>query len=303
MLQVSLQQNQTGKHFPILQSKASNPDLRRTFDRTADVAKIEGCNTRNVQYRWTIFMRHLQSLRAGAEVLDYGCGSLRESFDLSSRGFCVTSYDLDADTLNDYMADYQWACPQPHVVSGGPLSQLSGKQFSLVTAFDVFEHLDRPEITLAEIMTLMNPDGLIFCSVPNRRSLFEIVFHIFYKVAAAVGHSLAPGVPHLQFRSPEEWIELFGQSGFEVREHEMAIGFFVNTWAAIVQLPTVAIRKLQMMVSRTSDGKRQRDFLGALAGPRVMRVLNALDRRTQFLRGYYGWNLFVLHPCHAKKSA
>jgi 2-polyprenyl-3-methyl-5-hydroxy-6-metoxy-1,4-benzoquinol methylase len=277
--------------------------MSRTFDRTADVAKLEGCNTRNVQYRWTIFMRHLEFVPTGAEVLDYGCGSLRESFELSSRGFRVTSYDLDADTLNDYMDDYQWVCPKPHVVSGRPLSQLLGKQFSLVTAFDVFEHLDHPEITLAEIIALMNPAGLVFCTVPNRRSLFEIVFHIQLKVAAAMGHSFTPGVPHLQFRSPEEWNELFDQSGFEVREHEMAIGFFVNTWAAIVQLPTLAIRKLRMMLSRTPSFKSQPDCLGSLAGPRVMRLLNGLDRRTQFLRGCYGWNLFVLQPRCGKNSA
>jgi 2-polyprenyl-3-methyl-5-hydroxy-6-metoxy-1,4-benzoquinol methylase len=274
--------------------------MLKTFNRTADVPKLFGCNTRNVDYRWTIFTRHLQATATGAEVLDYGCGSLRESFELSSRGFRVTSFDLDADTLDAYLADYQWTCPKPQIVSGGPLSQFAGKRFSLVTAFDVFEHLDRPDITLAEIASLLAPDGLVFCTVPNRRSLFEIGFRVQLKIAIAMGRTWTPGVPHLQFRSPREWRRLFEQSGFEVRDHEMAIGFFVNTWAAIVQLSFLLIRKAFRKAFRLPCDNKQHDLLGSLAGPKVMRVLSALDRSTPFLRGCYGWNLFVLRPVASK---
>ncbi len=271
--------------------------MKRTFDRTGDVAKLFGCNTRNVEYRWTIFARHLQTIAAGAEVLDFGCGSLRESFELSSLGFRVTSFDLNSDTLNAYWGDYPWTDLKPQIVSSGSLAQFSGKLFSLVLAYDVFEHLDRPDRTLADLASALAPDGLIFCTVPNGRSLAEIISRVVLKIGVMMGHKFTPGVPHLQFRSPGQWRRLFEESGFEVRDHEMAIGFFVNTWAAIVVFFSLHFLSLLVRSAfRLPRSDKQRDPLGSLGGPRVMRMLNALDRETPFLRSYYGWNLFVLRP-------
>ncbi len=241
--------------------------MKKTFDRVADVAKLFGCNTRNIEYRWTIFERHLQAIPTGSDVLDFGCGSLRESFELSSRGFRVTSFDLDADTLNAYLADYQWIGPKPQIVSSGSLSQFSKKQFSLVTAFDVFEHLGRPDITLADLASTLASDGLIFCTVPNGRSLAEIVSRIVLKIGAAMGHIFTPGVPHLQFRSTRQWQHLFERSGFEVLDHEMAIGFFVNTWAAIVHFSSpYFFLVLVRSAFRLPCSRHPRDPLSPLGG-------------------------------------
>jgi hypothetical protein len=46
--------------------------------------------------------------------------------------------------------------------------------------------------------------GQIFCTVPNRRTLFEILSRIKWKVGLALGHKFVPGEPHIQFNSPEE---------------------------------------------------------------------------------------------------
>ena len=80
----------------------------RTFDRTDDVSKLEGCNTRNVEYRWDLFSKGLEMIPRGGETLDFGAGSLRDSFELVKRGYNVTSVDLDLDTLSSYQTDYDW---------------------------------------------------------------------------------------------------------------------------------------------------------------------------------------------------
>ena len=46
----------------------------RTFDRTDDVSKLEGCNTRNVEYRWDLFSLELEMIPGGSETLDFGAG-------------------------------------------------------------------------------------------------------------------------------------------------------------------------------------------------------------------------------------
>ena len=267
----------------------------RTFDRTKDVAKLFGCNTRNVSYRWSIFTRYLNQIPKQSRVLDFGAGSLRESYELSLRGFNVVSFDLNEATMKAYYADYDWtgcAVP-PTLVAGNDISQIAGEQFSLITAFDVFEHLNEPKELLTPLIESLSANGMIFCTVPNRRTLFEILSRIKWKAGLALGHKFNPGEPHIQFNSPEEWRELFESAGLKVLDHEMAIGFFVNTWASFVSMITLPVRRSANLLFRR---KVEIDRLGgALAGPRVMSVLNALDRRTEkLLQGLYGWNLFVL---------
>src|SRR4051794_5560818 len=122
----------------------------RTFDRIEDVSKLVGCNTRNVKYRWTIFLDNLGSIPAESNVLDFGAGSLRDSYELAVRGYNVTSVDMDEKLLASYSAEYEWPSngTKRRLVSGvnpaDSLVKLEGDKFSLITCFDVLEHLDDP---------------------------------------------------------------------------------------------------------------------------------------------------------------
>src|SRR5215470_1882813 len=95
-------------------------DYALTFDRSGDVSKLEGSNTRGIAYRWDIFTKHLANIPAGAEVLDFGAGSLRESLDLVERGFSVTSVDIDAGILEAYRQKYDWPDNAKHQLVASP---------------------------------------------------------------------------------------------------------------------------------------------------------------------------------------
>src|ERR1700684_108814 len=111
----------------------------RTFDRIHDVSKIDGCNTRGVEYRWQTFSKELAEIPAGCSALDFGAGSLRESFDLAVRGFNVTSIDLNGELLASYKADYVWPengtthelISSDYLTDG--LAKVNGKTFDLIT--------------------------------------------------------------------------------------------------------------------------------------------------------------------------
>src|SRR5687768_10175725 len=48
------------------------------FDRRTDVSKLFGCNTRNVNYRWSLFASRIEQIRknfATPQALDFGAGS------------------------------------------------------------------------------------------------------------------------------------------------------------------------------------------------------------------------------------
>jgi 2-polyprenyl-3-methyl-5-hydroxy-6-metoxy-1,4-benzoquinol methylase len=151
-----------------------------TFDRTKDVSKLDGCNTRGNKYRWNVFRRHLQAVPGGT-ALDFGAGSLRESFELASLGFEVTSVDIDGPTLDAYKAQYDWPAAPRLIADGDMLSallRLETRKFALITCFDVLEHLEDPTSALTSLSEHLADDGLLFVTVPNGRTLFEIAWRI-----------------------------------------------------------------------------------------------------------------------------
>jgi SAM-dependent methyltransferase len=268
-----------------------------TFDRSADVSKLEGCNTRGIEYRWSIFLDRIVHIPRGCDALDFGAGSLRESFDLVGRGFNVTSLDIDANTLASYQAKYSWpdnGTTHDLVATGDLIDALRqiDKRFELITCFDVLEHLEDPTCALRAIKEKLTPDGLILVTVPNGRTLFELAFRFDLMIARATKRYLRPGEPHLQRNSPERWKAIIADAGLNVVAHDMEIGFFANTFAAMVQLPLTfggrVLRKLGIRINALDLSER------IVNGPHAT-VLDRLDKRTKpLLRGLYGWNLFVI---------
>lgn len=237
---------------------------RQFFDRTTDVPKIIGCNVRSVEYRWDIYSRHLAAIPDGAEVLDFGAGSLRETFDLAERGFLVTAVDMNITEMQEYANSYDWRTVK-HPPKFSATIPESGS-FSLVTAFDAIEHLADPASVLARFHTLLTPNGMLFVTVPNGRTPREIVTRL------KAGRGLEPGEAHLQFKSPRGWRRFFEQNGFSVLDHDMAIG------------PLTDFSDLASHFVRQSR----------LHKP-IAPILNGIDRAIKpLVKPLFGWNLIVM---------
>jgi 2-polyprenyl-3-methyl-5-hydroxy-6-metoxy-1,4-benzoquinol methylase len=274
------------------------------FDRRRDVSKLEGCNTRNVQFRWNIFSRWIEKLlqrRPAPAALDLGAGSLRDTYELTARGLSVDALDLNADQLHASWNAYDWSAVtrKPRLITGSLVEAgLTRDTYDLVLAFDVIEHLrdlDRNLVTLAEIMT---DKGLLFVSVPNRRAAFERLFRIYHERRLSRGIVDTSGVPHVNFKSPSEWKATFRESGFSVLDHEMAIGFLVNDiWQATFAIPlrTFVDPVIQRCCARLGRPYRARVIENLLYPRWWMRLVNELDEALKPLtHPFWGWNLLVL---------
>jgi 2-polyprenyl-3-methyl-5-hydroxy-6-metoxy-1,4-benzoquinol methylase len=269
-----------------------------TFDRSGDVSKLEGCNTRGIEYRWQIFLDAVSTLPKGSNVLDFGAGSLRESFDLANRGFNVTSLDIDGELLSSYREKYQWPSngTAHDIIATGDLleglSRVCDKKFALITCFDVLEHLEDPASALRALKRCMSDAGTLIITVPNGRTLFELAFRLDLMIARATHRHMRPGEPHLQRNSPARWKQIITSAGLTVLEHDMQIGFFANTFAAMVQLPlTLAGRLLRKL----GVDNRALELSEAICNGPQKAALAFLDRHTKpVFRGLYGWNLFVV---------
>jgi 2-polyprenyl-3-methyl-5-hydroxy-6-metoxy-1,4-benzoquinol methylase len=280
---------------------------RRTFDRSQDVSKLEGCNTRGIEYRWDLFTRELQSIPRGGEALDFGAGSLRDSFELTKRGYNVTAIDLNSELLASYERDYDWPKngTTRKIITGQDLkscfSQIGSKQFSLIICFDVLEHLENPSSILRQMQSFMTPDGRLFISVPNGRTLFELYFRFILLLARLIGKRLRPGEPHLQRNSPEKWTKILQDSGLKVLHHAMGIGFFANTFSALVQIPVFGVGKLLGAAGVSFPSER---ILNFICSKKIMTKLDKLDKHTErYFYGLYGWNLFVAGRSLANDAA
>jgi SAM-dependent methyltransferase len=286
--------------------RLDNPaDVQFIFDRRKDVSKLFGCNTRNVQYRWRVFSDRLEEIKQKSSklmALDFGAGSLRDSYELARQGFRVVSMDLDAEVMNRYFESYDWtmlpSTPQIFTDSIDHLAEVVGPNyFHLAISFDVIEHLENPQDYLQNLRPILRDGGYLFTIVPNRRSVYERYFKRSLKKQREKGLPLAPGVPHLQFRSPGEWDEFIEGNGFEIVEHDMAIGTFVNDfWNGALSLPIYlyVTPVLQVLLSKLGAGVDPTIFERAVTPAWLMSRIDVLDNLVKKrLHRQFGWNIIV----------
>jgi SAM-dependent methyltransferase len=288
-----------------LRTLRSPDQVQLIFDRRKDISKLFGCNTRNVPYRWRIFSDRLEEIKqkpSELRALDFGAGSLRDSYELTRQGFQVFSMDLDPQVMQQYCESYDWtllpSTPRMFTDSIDDLAEVVGLDyFHLAISFDVIEHLENPQDYLQQLRPLLRDDGYLFTIVPTRRSIYERHFKRSLKKAREKGLPLTPGVPHLQFRSPEEWDEFIEKNGFQIVAHEMAIGTLVNdVWNGALALPvylyvTPVLQVLLPKLGATVDAT----LIERAATPAwLMRRIDVLDNLfKKQLHGQFGWNLIV----------
>ena len=288
---------------PIATTTASTIPL--IFDRRNDVSKLYGCNTRNVRYRWSLFETRIEQLQNRFEsprALDFGAGSLRDSYELASRGFNVTAFDLNDDVLQRYYESYDWTkAPNTATIKSGSLDNLTQSDpVQLIIAFDVIEHLEDPASYVQTFNKILCDDGYLFTIVPNRRSLFERYFKRTLAQQIKRGAVLQPGVPHVQFKTPEEWDQFFEANGFRIVDRDMTIGHFVNDWwngLLAVPLRSYVYPVLEVIAYRGKFNWNVGRIEATLCPPWLMERVDVLD---QWLKGWskccFGWNLIVAQP-------
>ena len=273
--------------------KESLPDRDVPFNRTNDISKLYGCNTRNVPYRWDIFNHVLERMRPveGRPALDFGAGSLRDTWELARAGFNVLAIDQDETQLRRSEQLYNWAGVghRPELTSQSLDALTPNRRFDLITAFDVLEHLVQLEYILPQLCDRLNPEGYMFVTVPNGRSFRELVLRIQYRLLKLLGEiERRPGVYHVNFLTPEAWGAFFVDHGFSIHSHEMVIGSFANDWNFLHEFP--------LGISGLAQFPCFRPLHRLFSARWLMRRLDLLDQNLSRVttKRLWAWNLFVL---------
>lgn len=110
-----------------------------------------------------------------AKILDFGTGSGAFLNALSERGY----KNLYACDIDNYVADNIKPLLKDFKAFDASFDKFtwSDKTFDVVTAWEVFEHLENPHNAIREIYRILKPDGLLIFSVPN---IFHIVSRLIF---------------------------------------------------------------------------------------------------------------------------
>ncbi len=107
-------------------------------------------------------------LVGGLRVLDVGCGEGFGAAILGQRAASVVGVDIDERTVEHARLNYASPTISFRCDSATDLSALDAQSFGAVVAFEVIEHLDEQELMLAEIARVLDKDGLLILSTPDR---------------------------------------------------------------------------------------------------------------------------------------
>jgi 2-polyprenyl-6-hydroxyphenyl methylase/3-demethylubiquinone-9 3-methyltransferase len=151
---------------------------------------------------------------AGRRALDVGCGAGLLCEPLARLGAQVTGVDAAEQNIeaarehargSGLAIEYRW----------GDVVQLGLKDFDLVTAMEVIEHVSDKPAFLAALAAAMKPDGLLVLSTPNRTPQSRL---LLVEGAEWLG-AIPRGTHHWEdFVTPEELSELLADAGLTMGE-------------------------------------------------------------------------------------
>ncbi len=119
---------------------------------------------------------HKQFFRSkvpGRTLLDVGCGE--GGFLNEAQKHDYLSWGLDFSKENIKLAKERYNLTNISSQSIEQFSRTAKKKFNIVTAFEILEHMDDPASFIQRIKKLLQPNGLICVSVPNRGRMLDTV--------------------------------------------------------------------------------------------------------------------------------
>jgi SAM-dependent methyltransferase len=174
------------------------------------------------RYPWKAspYSSHLTLLRLfpaegrGQAVLDAGCGNGYLASAVARRGFRVTGLERRGGYGPDFPASVELI--EGDLDHGLPPTY---RQFEYVVCADILEHLRQPGKLLEQLRGVMKPGGQLLASLPNSGN-------IYFRWQVALGRfpQHDQGLfdrTHLHFYTWDGWQQLFRESGFRMRSHEV----------------------------------------------------------------------------------
>ena len=149
-------------------------------------------------------LAELEQMVEGRRLLDVGCATGFFLDAAMSRGWTVQGLEV-----SDYASNYARHELNLSVETGSVVSPPAGLgEFDVVTLWDTIEHLDRPEVALANIRKLLDPRGVLVFSTGDYASMVRRVTGKRWRLFADPTHNF--------FFSEADLRRLLKREGFDV---------------------------------------------------------------------------------------
>ena len=142
--------------------------------------------------RLDYLLRELPQEKSSLKALDFGCGGGLITIPLARLGMAVTGLDSSKEAIEIAKIETEKAqlLVQYSNYELNTFQKKNKSKFDLITAFEVFEHLEDYKVTLLQLASLLKPGGLLIISTINR-TIFSYIGGIF--LAEKILHWVPPG--------------------------------------------------------------------------------------------------------------
>ena len=153
----------------------------------------------------------------GLKILDIGCGGGLVTEPLCRLGADVTGLDAGAENIR-IAKDHarQQDLDINYVCSTAEQLAARGKKYDVVTALEIIEHVDHPDVFIEACCKLLKPDGLLILSTLNRTAKS---FALGIVAAEYILRWLPQGTHNWKkFLKPSEMARQLDTNGFQVND-------------------------------------------------------------------------------------
>ena len=179
--------------------------------------------THPTAFRLSVALEALQKLPANAKILEVGCGAgqfiraIKHYLPNSEcYGFDVSSVAIASAQNNDKSVNY--------IAGAADRWPLENNFFDAVVIFDVLEHVESVEQTLAEIRRVLKTDGLIYAFIPCEGDYLSFWHYLQFSKKFRTLTTQYAG--HINRYSRAVWYKIFDTEGFKIVGKRYSEHFF-----------------------------------------------------------------------------
>lgn len=168
---------------------------------------------------------YLPYLLPNDTVLDVGCANLMHTVQISKNCHFVIGFDLKINLLNKayaFMKDGNANIIPLFCVDANQNWAIRDNSFKVVIMLDVLEHLNNPQHCIKEIYRVLEENGSLLISIPNKNTSWK-------NLRKNVGLFAYSDPDHKQEFSTTEITQILSDKGFSIAKIEPIV---YDTWLA-----------------------------------------------------------------------
>ncbi|MDI2090808.1 bifunctional 2-polyprenyl-6-hydroxyphenol methylase/3-demethylubiquinol 3-O-methyltransferase UbiG [Commensalibacter oyaizuii] len=202
------------------------------WNREGPMSALHEMNALRIEWIHSLIKKY-SNPHPSLPILDIGCGAGLASEAMAALGYDVLGVDAGQEVIaaaENHLKTVPLPPNSGHVTYRvGSVEALveEQKQFSIITALELLEHVSDPQEFILNLAKLLTPDGKLFLSTINR----NIHSFLFAKVAAEYLTRKLPIGTHnwKQFITPSELGNMANQAGLRVTDIA-GLTMYPNGW-------------------------------------------------------------------------